>query len=261
MFQYEDHIFMCRYFHFKDKTSWDRHICIMRRLMRRHIYIKATTRFFSCRAISYTCGISSSINCMQFKTYLHFCMTPRYIKYWKSYFMTFQCVEFEKQTLLWRHNGRNGVSNHQSHDSLLNCLFRRRSKKTSKLRVTGLCAGNSPGTGEFPAQMTSNAENVSIWWRYHMRCWWGDIVFQLKPMAAEVSTFKCIICIHNFIATCMTGYSSKIYHDTTPSSAFSTDIWNETWQIDCLFNSLSKLTINKTSKLHITDHLWGGLVI
>ena len=40
-------------------------------------------------------------------------------------------------------------------------------KKTSKLRVTGLCVGNSPGTGEFPAQMASNAENVSIWWRHH----------------------------------------------------------------------------------------------
>ena len=44
----------------------------------------------------------------------------------------------------------------------------RRSKKTSKSRVTGLCAGNSPGTGEFPAQMASNAENVSIWWRHHV---------------------------------------------------------------------------------------------
>ena len=54
--------------------------------------------------------------------------------------------------LLWRHNGRGSVSNHQPHDYLLNRLFRRRSKKTSKLRVTGLCAGNSPGTGEFPAQ-------------------------------------------------------------------------------------------------------------
>ena len=38
----------------------------------------------------------------------------------------------------------------------------RRSKKTSKLRVTGLYAGNSPLTGEFPAQMVSNMENVSI---------------------------------------------------------------------------------------------------
>ena len=39
---------------------------------------------------------------------------------------------------------------------------RRISKKTSKLRVTGLCGGNSPVTGEFPAQMASNLENVSI---------------------------------------------------------------------------------------------------
>ena len=71
-------------------------------------------------------------------------------------------------SLRWRHNGRDSVSNHQPHDCLLNRLFRRRSKKTPKLRVTGLCVGNSPGTGELPAQMASNAENVSIWWRLHV---------------------------------------------------------------------------------------------
>ena len=70
-------------------------------------------------------------------------------------------------SLQWRHNGRDGVSNHQPHDCLPNRLFRRRSKKTSKLRVTVLCAGNSPVTGEFPAQIASNAEKVSIWWRHH----------------------------------------------------------------------------------------------
>ena len=69
--------------------------------------------------------------------------------------------------LRWRHNGRDSVSNHQPYDCLLNRLFRRRWKKTSKLRVTGLCAGNSPGTGEFLAQMASNTESVSIWWRHH----------------------------------------------------------------------------------------------
>ena len=42
-------------------------------------------------------------------------------------------------------------------------------KKTSKLRVTGLCEGNSPVTGEFPSQRASNAENVSIWWRRHVQ--------------------------------------------------------------------------------------------
>ena len=36
-------------------------------------------------------------------------------------------------------------------------------RKTSKLRVTGLCEGNSPATGEFSAQRASNAENGSIW--------------------------------------------------------------------------------------------------
>ena len=83
-----------------------------------------------------------------------------------------QCYHFRIQdtafSLQWRHNGRHSVSNHQSHHCLLNCLFRRRSKKTSKLRITGLCAVNSPGTGEFPAQMASYAENISIWWRYHV---------------------------------------------------------------------------------------------
>ena len=73
----------------------------------------------------------------------------------------------ERAPLQWRHNGRNGVSNHQLRRCLLNLLFRRRSKKTSTLRVTGLCVGNSPGVSEFPAQMASNAENVFIWWRHH----------------------------------------------------------------------------------------------
>ena len=31
-----------------------------------------------------------------------------------------------------------------------------------KHQVAGLCAGNSPVTGEFPAQIASNVENVSI---------------------------------------------------------------------------------------------------
>ena len=74
---------------------------------------------------------------------------------------------FVPVSLQWRHTGLVGVSNQQPNNCLLKRLFRRRSKKTSKLRVTGLCVGNSPVTGEFPAQMASNAENVPIWWRHH----------------------------------------------------------------------------------------------
>ena len=56
-------------------------------------------------------------------------------------------------SLQWRHNERDGVSNHQRLDCLLNKLFRRRSKNHA-------CG--------FPTQSASNAENVSIWWRHHV---------------------------------------------------------------------------------------------
>ena len=69
--------------------------------------------------------------------------------------------------LQWCHNEHDGISNHWRLCCLRNCLFRCRSKKTSKFHVTGLCDGNSPVTGEFPSQRTSNAENVSIWWCHH----------------------------------------------------------------------------------------------
>ena len=69
--------------------------------------------------------------------------------------------------LQWRHNGRDGVSNHQPHDCLLNRLFRHRSKKAWKLCATGLCEGNSPVTGEFPTQRANDAEKVPIWWHHY----------------------------------------------------------------------------------------------
>ena len=97
----------------------------------------------------------------------------------------------QQSTLQWRHNGCDGVSNYQPHDSLLNRLFRRRSKKTSKLRVTGLCVGNSPVTGEFPAQMASNVENVSFRWRLHViHCAFFKTCTQVIPNKSEWHSFK-----------------------------------------------------------------------
>ena len=77
---------------------------------------------------------------------------------------------FFDPSLQWRHDESDSVSNYQPHDYLLNRLFCRRAKKTSKLRVTGICARNSPETGDFPAQRASNAENVSIWWCHYVQC-------------------------------------------------------------------------------------------
>ena len=77
------------------------------------------------------------------------------------------------RTLQWRHNERDGVSNHHPHDCLLNLLFRRRSKKTSKLRVTGVGS-------EFPSQRASYVEDVFIWWRHHVFSMFREITCQWR---------------------------------------------------------------------------------
>ena len=70
--------------------------------------------------------------------------------------------------LQWRHNEGHGVSTHRH----LNCMFsrsiRRTPKKTSKLRVTGLCEGGPPVTSVYPQKRPVRAKNVSILWRHHI---------------------------------------------------------------------------------------------
>ena len=60
----------------------------------------------------------------------------------REYIYVYIYIYINIYTLLWRHNDHDGVWNHQPHGCLLNRLFRRRSKKTSKLHVIGLCVGN-----------------------------------------------------------------------------------------------------------------------
>ena len=107
-------------------------------------------------------------------------------------------------SLHWRHNGPDGVSNHQPHDCSLSRLFRQRSKKASKLRVTGLCAGNSPGTGEFPAQMASYTENVSIWWRHH-------VVTKIFVIVRSVNASHLYAPIHYITQFCLNEHMLLIY--------------------------------------------------
>ena len=91
----------------------------------------------------------------------------------------------ESLPLRWRHNGHDSVSNHQPHHCLLNGLFGCRSKKTSKIRVTGLCG---------------NAENVSIWWRHHVlwrRLWWHWP--SSWPPQVSVITEQFLICNRQYL--------------------------------------------------------------
>ena len=75
-------------------------------------------------------------------------------------------------SLQWRHNERHGVSNYQHIGCFLSRLSRPRSKKTSKLRVTGLCEWRRPVTAGFPSQRASNTGNVFICWRFNVLSIW-----------------------------------------------------------------------------------------
>ena len=74
----------------------------------------------------------------------------------------------------WRHNEHDGVSNYEPQDccpTIYSGVDQRKHQSSASL---ALVKGNSPETGEFPAQMASNAEKVSIWWRNRvcfMFCW------------------------------------------------------------------------------------------
>ena len=128
-------------------------------------------------------------------------------------------------SILWRHRAYSQIYHYrdviigamasqisQPHDCLLNRSFWRRSKKTSKFCVTGLCGGNSPFTGELPAQMASNAKKVPIWWRHHAQmrfnqntlhiCQWRELLMvtqnrTISPKAATLylaNTKQCYTC-------------------------------------------------------------------
>ena len=119
--------------------------------------------------------------------------------------------------LQWRQNERDGVSNHR-----LNWWFRRRSNKTSKLRVTGLCAGNSPVTGEFPAQKASNAENFSIWWRHHD--YYDNCCFLLQLWCPGAGVLLQAVCGWSWLAFCSVCARSPCKQTRTlrrPSSSLS----------------------------------------
>ena len=139
--------------------------------------------------------------------------------------MTFSTATANITSLQWRHNEPDGVSNHQPHDVYSTVYSRRRSKKISQPRVTGLCEGNSPVTGEFPAQRPRNAENVSIWWRHHIR-------FQLIQIAwINVAVSKYVI----FVSTLYLRDLMKWYLESTlkKSWCFHLRDWNSVGLLHC----------------------------
>ena len=123
-------------------------------------------------------------------------------------------------SLQWRHNELDDVSNHQPHDCLLNCIFRRRSKKTSKLRATGLFEGNSPVTGRWPRNSPHKGPDTRKMFPFDD----GIVLQQLTPVrvATVIINFEkrrpsdadtiCIPGPYHFIrthSTCFHGITNK----------------------------------------------------
>ena len=97
--------------------------------------------------------------------------------YWNQHCQQ-RYYKYDNFTLQWRHNVHDGVSNHQPYDCLLNRLFRRTSKKISKLRVTDLCEGNSPVNSPHKGPVTRRMFSFD------------DVIMQTKCLQSDIKMNK-----------------------------------------------------------------------
>ena len=75
-------------------------------------------------------------------------------------------------------------------------------KKKKKLRVTGLCEGNSPVTGEFPAQRPWNAENVSTRWLHNILSKIGLDYWSMYVFTGELNKYMSPIMVESPLIPC-----------------------------------------------------------
>ena len=104
-----------------------------------------------------------------------------------------------------RHNERDGLTNHRRLHRLLNCLLRCRSKKTSKLRVTGLCEGNPPVTYWWNFKINFRKGWAPIWWAVEI---WSqnllNIIFQAGHLIFLMSHYFLFFSLWNMFGDPLT---------------------------------------------------------
>ena len=71
------------------------------------------------------------------------------------------------QTLQWRHNERDGISNHQPRDCLFNRLFKAQIKENIKAPRHWPSWGEFTGDRWIPRTKGQYHGKASIWWRHH----------------------------------------------------------------------------------------------
>ena len=96
------------------------------------------------------------------------------------------------------------VSNHRSSDYLFDSLCGPTSKRNTLL---ALCEGNSPVTGEFPAQRTSNAAKASIWRRHYDGRRYGISIMRIKHNR-WILYAPCLLLFHVLVSVCKHGLFS-----------------------------------------------------
>ena len=96
----------------------------------------------------------------------------------------FTCISWYSMLMLWKCHSSSSLKL-----ALLNHLLGHRSKKTSKLCITGLCERNPPMTGGF-SQRASKVQNVTIWWHHH------DVLWKFLHLDALNSVLVEIISVH-----------------------------------------------------------------
>ena len=152
------------------------------------------------------------------------------------------------------------LSNHQPHHCLHNGLFRRTTKKASKLRVTGIFEGNSPVAGEFPAQWASNAECVSIWWRHHVGQitssdrWWSKTTYDIHNSITyqhiwllEYVPHSCVPHTRSLHMYIIQNYGKRI----NTIGCYITMIGSEKFRTTCMCNRSTKYL----NQLKVTTHM------
>ena len=134
-------------------------------------------------------------------------------------------------TLQWRHNERHGVPNHHCFDCLLNCVFRRRSKKTSKLCVTGLRVrgshlglANSPHKGSVTWKMFP-FNDIIMYTRVICFCYgsWHNHILQLIETLHFMYNFLVGVCKLHYCDVIMGAVASQITSLTIVYSTIYSD--------------------------------------
>ena len=120
--------------------------------------------------------------------------------FWWEIWSTLHFLDDSKHTshtLQWRHNGRDSLSNHQPHDSLLNRWLRRRPEKTqssaSLAFVRGIHRVNSPHKGRVTWKILPFDDVIMIpagciWFRNH----WEEQILA-SPMRDSLGRCRALI--------------------------------------------------------------------